>query len=86
MSKHTEGPWESFPFGGQVWDSAGTTVCTMDEEDVDEITVYANARLIATSPEMKELLKTHLEILRSDDRYHYTQQCIAEIIAKAEGE
>ena len=63
--KHTPGPWKIVHLGGpQLWiQSAGTTpVCELSGERVaDIITVQeareANARLIATAPELLEALE-----------------------------
>ena len=60
MSKHTPGPWEqdaTFPW--EIWSpSRSSSICTVDphpightEEDI------ANARLIAATPEMYEMLR-----------------------------
>lgn len=63
-SKHTRGPWTTRNHGNFVYDQTGRVVAIMHpsngtREELDEI--FANARLIATAPDLAKELESTLE-------------------------
>jgi hypothetical protein len=64
MSKHTPAPWNmsrrgnySHQINGDKWDALATVSTRMFGDDVDDVEGMANARLIASAPELLEALK-----------------------------
>ena len=74
-AKHTEGPWEA-PSAG-VYGPDGLLICSLGSPEVVEAyrkrgdtngaIIAANARLIASSPELLEALKLFMDIWNSGD-------------------
>lgn len=96
-AKHTAGPWRHSPQKGkkghcytaQVWDNTGQSLAIIeDKENADEAT--ANARLIAASPEMYEMLKSCLAFVDVLDLHGIAgdwseRPKLVELIKKIEG-
>jgi len=83
MSKHTPGPWEmSYGWGTSVTTSTGSKIRQTTDRPLEER--QANARLIASAPDLLEALRLILE----EPGYELldTHKAYAlEAIAKAEG-
>jgi hypothetical protein len=95
MSKHTPGPWTVEPPSDQaphMWITAPTSsgiakveTCDYDDGRGERLTDedFANARLIAASPELLAALKEAVEIIEEYSPYDGSRAYSA--IAKAEG-
>ena len=86
MSKHTPGPWGYAWAGGiaLVFQKGEETIASIPYDDDNEIPqVEANARLIATVPELLEALQG---VLRVADRATVEFDVARAAIAKATGE
>lgn len=96
MSKHTPAPWMLNKTDEVIQTPAGTAVCDFERAHVygdDSDEWQANARLIATSPQLLQALKESVEVLRMVPVDAPTapeiQRQIREneiVIAKAEGQ
>ena len=91
MPKHTPGPWRTMVAGATVW-SEGRLICDPSNGNAYPTDEHkANARLIASAPEMLEVLERALHEL--DSAYNgatnfavITKQKIRAAIAMANGE
>lgn len=90
--EHTPGPWTLTSDGRQVFPNAtgyGSQSVALVSEILSptsgEWETQANARLIATAPNMLKELKYALDVLESEGFGYDVTQSISEIIAKAEG-
>lgn len=85
---HTPGPWEYSPQSGtvghcfcaQVWGSDGRNLATL-EATVDEAEATANAKLIAESPVMLEVVRIIAGATGDTDLEH-AQNLSQEVIAR----
>ena len=78
--KHTQGKWTAFDHGGFGVTNGDTVICIAGETDLKEN--EANANLIASAPEMYELLKRLSEDWEVDFKHQYD---MIAVLAKAEG-
>jgi len=95
MSKHTPGPWRIGGLNRQImedrkgrgqllgFDCVLATMPPWDRDDDAEL--EANARLIASAPELLQTLKLVSEHLQNNQQGHVLRDEIEKLIAKAEG-
>lgn len=96
QATHTPGPWTVSNIG-EVFAGKNTRICNPDQTGVDGM-AKANARLIASSPDLLTALKNLLDVQDVDEHDsseemlsnpHETKDCVLcvarEAIAKAEG-
>lgn len=89
MSKHTPGPWKVEHRGYKYIVSKSSDgyitrdVCRMDGSTMAAFAQEANARLIASAPDLLDALKLARSIIGHPDDAH--SRHIAAVIAKAEG-
>lgn len=93
-ASHTPGPWFVSEFAGalivraDLGDGESVDVAAlMDEGSTEDVTIEANARLIAAAPELLDALRRSLWLIEVEhklDGQHITRDARA-AIAKAEG-
>ncbi len=90
--QHTPGPWKRFG-NYKILDATGALVAEVTKNGLDDPEVDANARLIAASPDLADMLDQLIELMPTDDindGYHYDRLKRVEearrVLRKAKGE
>jgi len=90
--KHSPAPWNMVRHGkyehainSDEWDELATVATRMFGDDEDDVEGMANARLIASAPELLEALRCAIAILEDVEAGGILIERFKQIIAKAEG-
>lgn len=86
MSKHTPGPWDYFTRQDIYGENISIIQSVEGYRIAEEIVEEADARLIATAPELLEACKIALEAVENPANWNIKARiALTTVIAKAEG-